>query len=425
MPAAKRRRSEWLHDSDSEWFPDQSDDQSHIKDSSKPSKKEKKTSKRGKRRKKKKKWRGLAGEVKDPGWKDLKCDDAGVPFKYRCPVSLQMMWEPVRLLHTEERCDESGHSVKHGKHYELPVIQEWWKHKPGIDPLSNVYVNPLIDWQPHLFKAEDNYEHDLTLKIEIDQYRRSLTYDERKAICDFKPFKSNKKLRLAILIMKGNNEKEKNCITFLYGKMGDWDVSAVTDFYKLFMGVKGIKREDIEKWSTGQVVNMHSTFSYCLDFSGEGLEHWDVSNVETLTDCFSGCHHFNPDLQSWKLINCQYMAGTFRNCKSFFGMGLNKWELKRVCSFSEAFYGCTNFDVDVGNWKIWACNPNGMYKYMFAGCTSFRGVGMRKFKIKSFDKEDHAVSGMFHNCTSLEHLPKISVLNGNPQLSFFQDPHRL
>jgi len=389
-----------------------------MKDSSKPSKKEKS-------RKKKKTSKGLTvGEVKEPLWNALERDDDDIPFKFRCPVSLHMMWEPVRLIHTQELCENSGHVSKYGKHCELLAIQECWKHKPGLDPLSNEYLDPRIEWHPEFFKPEDDYEKDIELRNEMDEFRRSLTHDQRKAMCDFNSFKSKNKLRLAIQIMKGTNEQEKNQIAFLYGKMEDWDVKAITDFSGLFKGVKGMNMKDIRKWSTEQVVNMESTFENCSDFCGYGLEHWNVEKVQSLQNCFRGCHLFNANLEHWNLISCNCIIGAFRDCKSFEGKGLNAWQLKNVVHCSEAFYGCAKFDVDVGNWQIWGYCVGSKYRCMFAGCKSFRGVGMRSihWKQKSFNREDYVVAGMFHGCNKLEQLPPIRVATGNPMQIFFQNP---
>eukprot|EP00466_Bigelowiella_natans_P002094 jgi/Bigna1/80248/fgenesh1_pg.69_\ len=197
-----------------------------VKDSSKPSEKEK-------TRKRKNSWRGLKiGEVKapHPGRKDLKCGEAGVPFKCRCPVSLHAMWEPVRLMHVEERCENSG-----------------------LDPVSNVRANPRIDWCPQFFKAEDNCEHDIELRNEMDTLRRSLTCDQRKAMCDFKPFKSKNKLRLAIPIVKGNQRtREKpNCLLARQGwKIG---MSVQSQISATVHGCEGHKERRRRKWSTEQV----------------------------------------------------------------------------------------------------------------------------------------------------------------------------
>ena len=79
----------------------------------------------------------------------------------------------------------------------------------------------------------------------------------------------------------------------IYGNIGLWDVSRVTDMSNLFED-KSEFNDDISKWDVSNVTDMSGMFSKAKSFN-QTLNNWDVSNVtimyEMFYNAYSLSHH--------------------------------------------------------------------------------------------------------------------------------------
>ena len=57
-------------------------------------------------------------------------------------------------------------------------------------------------------------------------------------------------------------------------------------------------------------------FANCENFKGKGLENWDVSNVTDMYRMFFNCKNFNCNLSKWNVSNVENMFYLFDNCTS-------------------------------------------------------------------------------------------------------------
>ena len=69
-------------------------------------------------------------------------------------------------------------------------------------------------------------------------------------------------------------------------KIGEWDVSNVTDMRGLFR-LRDDFNEDISGWDVSKVTNMKGMFRYARAFN-QPLEQWNVGNVTNMGYMFSG-----------------------------------------------------------------------------------------------------------------------------------------
>lgn len=76
----------------------------------------------------------------------------------------------------------------------------------------------------------------------------------------------------------------------LFGKIENWDVSAVRDFSSAFEGLADFNR-DISAWNTSNGKSMRNMFLGCEKFN-LNLSNWDVSKVTDFTNMFSGAKSF-------------------------------------------------------------------------------------------------------------------------------------
>ena len=94
-------------------------------------------------------------------------------------------------------------------------------------------------------------------------------------------------------------------------RLGDIDVSHITDMGALF---KDSKRKDfsgIEEWNVSQVKNMKAMFADTELFN-QPLDSWDVSRVKDMRYMFCGAKSFNQSLDSWNVsMAAEYMKGIF------------------------------------------------------------------------------------------------------------------
>jgi surface protein len=82
-------------------------------------------------------------------------------------------------------------------------------------------------------------------------------------------------------------------------KIGEWDVSQVTDMSNLFSDCINFN-EDIKNWNVSNVESMEEMFRYCVIFN-QDLSKWNVSNVINMYGMFFGCHKLTKN-PNW-LIN--------------------------------------------------------------------------------------------------------------------------
>ena len=131
-------------------------------------------------------------------------------------------------------------------------------------------------------------------------------------------------------------------------KIGDWDVSRVTNMSNLFYGMNDFN-EPLNNWKVSKVNNMRNMFALCSEFN-QPLSDWDVSNVENMASMFSKCEKFNQDLSKWNVSKVSNMSFMFSSCKNF-NQDLSKWNVSEVKDMSYMFYKCTNFSKPL-NWEI-------------------------------------------------------------------------
>ncbi len=148
--------------------------------------------------------------------------------------------------------------------------------------------------------------------------------------------------------------------------IGQWDVSRVTDFEKLFQGEYAFN-EDLRGWNVENAINMDDMFEGCTFFD-QSLETWKPRNLTTCYAMFRNCTNFTGDgLNEWGpyLSNVEYMTQMFKGCEHL-DTPLDQWNTQQVTDMSEMFKGCEHFRSDIRMWNVHnVTHFDGMFEMTF------------------------------------------------------------
>lgn len=153
-------------------------------------------------------------------------------------------------------------------------------------------------------------------------------------------------------------------MTLMYGEnIGDWDVSRVRSFRRVFDAGRnqtavcverdgscrtGRFNEDISKWNTSSATSFHGMFAHQVNFN-QDLSNWDTSRVTAMSHMFFGCSSFNSDLSNWRTRQVTTTNSMFSGARVFNG-DVSRWDVSNVRSMSFMFHAAAQFNQDLSAW---------------------------------------------------------------------------
>ena len=90
-----------------------------------------------------------------------------------------------------------------------------------------------------------------------------------------------------------------------------------------------------------------------VDKYGE-INNWDVSNVTDMYKMFEEATSFNQPLNNWNVSSVKFMSGMFEDATSF-NQPLNNWNVSNVWRKERMFRDATSFN-QIGTcpkWRVW------------------------------------------------------------------------
>lgn len=158
----------------------------------------------------------------------------------------------------------------------------------------------------------------------------------------------------------------------VFGPIGLWDTSAVTNFDGLFQNQAKFN-EDISQWDVSKVTSMKHMFAGCAHFnqplnwdvskvvdmqmmfygatffedSNNSLQTWDVSSVTNMNGMFTGATQFQGDLSLWKPKKVESFIGMFAYAASFDPSSLNDWDVSSATLMDRMFYRAGAFKAEL------------------------------------------------------------------------------
>ena len=181
-------------------------------------------------------------------------------------------------------------------------------------------------------------------------------------------------------------------------KIGEWNVSRVTDMSYLFFDCKRFNA-DLNDWKVENVKNMSHMFSGCRNFNSP-LYKWKLLDVRKIKGMFTNCSNFNQDISMWKFPKLKHMEFMFFGC-DIFNSDLNNWDVSNIESMHQLFYNCHMFNKPLYKWNVSKVEFMGS---MFYNCHNF-DQDLSNWNIENVKRMDE----MFVNCTDLTHNPGWTV----------------
>jgi len=197
-----------------------------------------------------------------------------------------------------------------------------------------------------------------------------VTFDSAGRTC----FTTRDELKQAVNIYLQNSSPE-TALAEKYGyPIGEWCVSQITDFSRIFSvedsntpSLLEEFNESLNMWDTSSAIKMTSMFYGASSFN-QDLSTWNVGKVEDFSGLFMGCEAFDQDLGSWDVSSGRLMSSMFAGAKTYQGIGLNRWDTSGAEAMEQMFMGASSFDGTIGGWDVSNVKSMGS---MFNGATVF------------------------------------------------------
>ena len=150
-----------------------------------------------------------------------------------------------------------------------------------------------------------------------------------------------------------------------------WDVSKVTDMYRLFHDNNF--NEDIGDWDVSNVTNMSQMFYLNLNFN-QDISRWNVSKVTDMSAMFAGNNGsgepniFNQDISRWNVSSVTNMESMFADNREF-NQNIGDWDVSKVTNMYGMFRGTEKFNQNLSNWDVSSVTNTSR---MFFGATAIK-----------------------------------------------------
>ena len=171
--------------------------------------------------------------------------------------------------------------------------------------------------------------------------------------------------QLRAAVEDGSYAIESGGITYTFGDSEyNIDTSQVTDMSELFYSgtadeyteyeiedeVVNTFNEDIGYWDVSNVTNMYRMFAGAKEFN-QDISQWDVSSVEDMGSLFAEADSFNQDISQWDTSNVTNMRSMF-NRNDAFDQDISQWDTSNVVNMQSMFYMASQFSQDISNWNV-------------------------------------------------------------------------
>ena len=93
-----------------------------------------------------------------------------------------------------------------------------------------------------------------------------------------------------------NGGARKQRVVTKYGEIRNWDVSNVTNMYRMFDAARSFN-QPLNNWNVSKVTNMEAMFWGATSFN-QPLNNWDVSKVTYMEEMFEEATSFNQPLHA-------------------------------------------------------------------------------------------------------------------------------
>ena len=146
------------------------------------------------------------------------------------------------------------------------------------------FTSSSLDVTGEVLNIKENFSSILTYSIGLPERRTDPFTDDNKNELDG-----------AINLWQGTYA-QREVATALYGPIGEWNMSQMTDMSSLF-SFSATFNSNINDWDVSNVTNMANMFWYAEIFN-QPLNKWNTSNVTRMSTMFNGTNAFNQDINT-------------------------------------------------------------------------------------------------------------------------------
>lgn len=209
-----------------------------------------------------------------------------------------------------------------------------------------------------------------------------------------------------------NTSKVTNMYAMFYGcnsitslDVSHFDTSNVIRIGSMFEGCSGLTSLDVSHFNTTNVTDMSSMFNCCSGLTELDVSHFDTSNVKYMDNMFNGCSGLTSlDVSHFNTNNVTHMNGMFKDCSGITSLDVSGFNVSKIQNVSSMFENCASItSLDLSGWNLRFednSNYDNSIKYMFKGCTNLKFLDLSGWDVRY----SHWDTGLFMNCSSLETL---------------------
>ena len=206
----------------------------------------------------------------------------------------------------------------------------------------------------------------------------------------------------------------EECKRLKFLDLSVWDVSKITQMYKMCYNCKSLESIDLSGWNTSKVTNMTSMFYGCNSLTSLDVSHFDTSNVKYMDNMFNGCSGLTSlDVSHFNTSNVTHMNGMFKDCSGITSLDVSGFNASNIQNVSSMFENCASLtSLDLSGWNFRFennSNYDNSMEAMFKGCTNLKFLDLSGWDVRYSTSK----SELFMYCSSLETLD----LSGWNQLS--------
>jgi surface protein len=131
-------------------------------------------------------------------------------------------------------------------------------------------------------------------------------------------------------------------------------VLQLVDFYGggYFMGCQYLVITATDDLNLCGISNMDAAFLGCSSLTTvPSMNNWNMSCVKDMNYMFYGCHNFNQDIGKWNVSNVTDMSMMFATAWSF-NKDIQSWNVSKVTNMNGMFVKAEKFNQFIGNWNV-------------------------------------------------------------------------
>ena len=201
----------------------------------------------------------------------------------------------------------------------------------------------------------------------------------------------------------------------------NFDVSRVTDMYKMFRDCTSLSTIDVSDWDTSNVTRMGHMFRACFALEWIDVSEWDTGKVEVFNSMFSDSKSNtgrmkinNLDFSGWDMSSATNISYMFYGCGQMTDLDLSGWDVSKVTTMNHTFCDC--FNMKNYNFTGWNTVSLEMLNAAFNGNDSLVTIDLSDFDTQNV----YDFGQLFDGCYSLENIIGLDKWDTSKAIYFYE-----